>query len=132
MSTENVEIVKALFAAWEARDPEAAEGLLDPDIEVNADAVNPPGLGGTRRGKEAFREFWRSWLSEMDSFKFHPENFIDGGSHVVVLMHMEGRGRKSGVSFERRGAAVYTLRDGLVVSLRAFNTLAAATEFAEI
>jgi len=35
MSQENVEIVQALFTAWEQRDPQAALDRVHPDIEVD-------------------------------------------------------------------------------------------------
>jgi len=39
MSQENVELVKAFFDAYNARDAEAVDRLLDPDAEVTVGAA---------------------------------------------------------------------------------------------
>jgi ketosteroid isomerase-like protein len=126
MSEENMELVKAIFAAWEARDPQAALARMDPQVEVDMTGVSFPGIAGVDRGHDGLQRTITTWLEAWGSLEFFPKSFIDAGDHVIVWLRMAGEGRGSGVPTEVSAASVYTIRNGLVVSWRAFDTLAAA------
>jgi ketosteroid isomerase-like protein len=131
VSAENIEVVKAVFAAWKERDRDAALSLIDPDIDVDVAGWTAI-LGFAGRGRESLDRTVEGWLESWASLEFFPEQFIDAGDDVIVWLTMEGRGRESGAPTKMRGAAVYTVHDGRVTALRGFNTLAEAAAAAGI
>jgi ketosteroid isomerase-like protein len=132
MSQENVEIVKAIFKAWEDRDPDAALRLIDPSVEVDVTAAEVWGERDIVHGHDALQRFLTGLLEAWQELEFFPETFIEAGDEVVVHLRITGRGRGSGVFTERYGASVYTVRSGMVTRWRAFETLSDATKAAGI
>ena len=127
MSEENVEVVKELFRAWEAREPTRATRLIHPEIKVDFNSwsfLSPPSADG----REGLDDTIRDWFTAFQGIAFHPERFLDAGDHVVVAMRFTAKGRESGVAVETESAGVYTVRDGLVVELRGYETVADALE----
>jgi len=122
---ENVEVVRALFAAWEARKPQDALAVIDPEIEVDFTGVSqvPAAVG---RGLDGLQRVLGDWFGAFESLEYSPQHFIEAGDHVIVLLRVTGRGRGSGVPIESNLAVVYTLRDARVVAFRGYDTLAAA------
>jgi ketosteroid isomerase-like protein len=118
VASANVELVRSIYAAWARGDFSSTE-WADPEIEY----VNPEGAvePGTRRGIDEFRgavervfEGWATW-------KMEPERFESLGNHVAVVVRYTARGRSSGATVEGRESAVWTLRNGRVVSYAWFH-----------
>jgi ketosteroid isomerase-like protein len=93
--------------------------LLDPEIEY----VNPAGAiePGTRRGLQEFiaaterlSEGWASW-------KMEPEQLIDAGDKVAVVMSYRARARRSGLEVEGRESALLTVAGGRIVRYEWFH-----------
>jgi ketosteroid isomerase-like protein len=113
MSQENVEIVRRCIEYWDRRDDTFLTELVDPDavLDLSRNVFNPDvyrGYDGFRRYVEVVDEMW-------DNFEARPEEFIDGGDHVVVAVRISGKGRGSGVETEMRLFNIWTLREGKVV-----------------
>jgi ketosteroid isomerase-like protein len=126
MSQENVEIVKALFAAWKERNPQAALSYIDPNVEVDFTGISGSLLGTAApvtRGLEGLQQMLSDWFDSLGALDWVPHNFIDGGDDVIDV---KARGRGSGVPVERMAAVVYRLRDGRVVGFRGYDTLETA------
>ena len=77
----NVEIVRAVYAAWDREEFPGPPDLLDPQIEY----VNPPDAvePGTRRGLEAFAraiaktlEGWETWRMELEDLESHGDDVV--------------------------------------------------------
>jgi hypothetical protein len=133
MSEENVEIVRALFKAWDERDPEAALAHIDPDVEVDMTGAQASQLDiGSDRGHAGLARVISAFTSAWDGLRWEPEVFIDAGDTVIVWLRAFAKGRESGVPVETRFASTYTLRDGVVVGWRGYDTLAAAAESAGV
>ena len=66
---------------------------------------------------------WSDWSLE-------PQEYIDAGDQVVVMVEMKATGRGSGVEIDREDALVYTLREGKHVRLDYFNNRQQALEAA--
>jgi hypothetical protein len=94
MSAQDVELVRELYRRVEP-DQGFPDDLIDPEIEyVNpADAVEP----GIRRGREAFHAAINRVI-DVYGFEVAPEEFIDAGGVVVVLLTTCGRSAKAGRS----------------------------------
>jgi ketosteroid isomerase-like protein len=73
-------------------------------------------------GRDAFGRFFRRWFGTWDDLRLTPERFVEDGERVLVLLRVEGRGKSSGVPVVIRGADVWTVRDGKIVSLEATRT----------
>ncbi|MEO6496947.1 MAG: nuclear transport factor 2 family protein [Solirubrobacteraceae bacterium] len=129
MSQENVELVRWAFTS----DPARFFSLLDDDVELDARGhVELPGAVLAGRGREVVErygvEFWGSW----SEYSAEPQEFIEVGDLVVVEVHEHGKGKASGVPFERTHFQVWTLREGRLVRWRLFADKAEALEAAEL
>lgn len=115
MSQENVEVVRAIYGRWDRG--ESASDLIANDVEyINPDyAVEP----GTRWGRESFAAVGDS----LSDFKLELERFVDAGpDEVVVCAHYTARGRGSGVPVGGEHGYVWTIRDGVAVRFRWFQS----------
>ena len=110
MSQENVEIVRQFVLL----DLEAALVHTDPDIIWNP-VEEPP-----RRGRDAVRENLARWESSWEQYEAIPEAFVESGDHVVVTVHIRGRGRGSGIEIDALFYEVYTLRNHKIVRMEEF------------
>ena len=118
MSQENVEFVKAFFAAGSAVEKEALLSALpeliaqacDPEIEWYED----PQRADARvyRGHRGVRESFERWLDQWDEYGAEAERFIDCGDDVLVVAREHGRGARSGATVSSRIFYVLTFRDG--------------------
>src|SRR5262245_19598618 len=92
MSRENVELMRAGFAAWNAGDMEALRASLDPDVVQR----NPGGWPepGPLVGRDAVM---RNWEQARDLFRSDAvastSDLIDAGDRVLSRMIWRGAGR---------------------------------------
>src|SRR5215468_4804359 len=96
MSQQDVDVVKALFAAFAKRNLDAAAGLLDRAVEIR------PGLVGglearVYRGLPGNEQFWSDIDAAWAEFRVEAEEFRDLGDRVLVLGRAFARGGESGV-----------------------------------
>jgi ketosteroid isomerase-like protein len=115
MSEANVELVRRIYDVWERG--ESAREFIAEDVEY----VNPEYAveGGTRRGRASFRVVRETY----EDFRIRTERFIDaGGDDVVVLAHYTASGSGSGVPLEGEHAYIWTIRNGLAVRFRWFQS----------
>ncbi len=125
MSEENINVVKSFLDAGARRDwPRVAE-LVDPDIELHGT------VGGVEEGRitrgvaEVIQEYEKDGEA-WEERRIEPEEFLDAGDNVVVLLREHLRGRESGVELEGETAAIFTLREGRVTRMQGFMDRAAA------
>jgi ketosteroid isomerase-like protein len=124
MSQANVEVVRRLFDSYRRGDyAEAAVCLA-------ADVVYEVGQELPARGREAVRAMWERWDSTWDELETVPEEFIDAGHQVLVIVRYSARGRGSGLKYEERLFDVYTFRDGRCVRKQEFRERSEALEAA--
>jgi ketosteroid isomerase-like protein len=119
MTDQNVEVVRAFYAAWKRGDLPGPVELMDPQMEyVNPDGALEPGTrqgrGEVTRAMERVLEGWSTWANE-------PEEMIEQGDRVAVVVSYRARGRSSGIEVEGRESALWTLRDGKVVRYEWFH-----------
>ena len=123
MSDENVELVRRIYDAWDRE--ESARDFISADVEY----VNPSYAveGGVRRGRASFRVVRETY----EDFSLQIERFVDaGGDDVLVLARYAASGRGSGVPLEGEHGYLWTVRDGLAVRFRWFNSHREALEAA--
>ncbi len=125
MSQENVEIVKAAFAAWNAQDMEVFRDLLDPDVIMRGPVGWPepgPFLGreAVMRGLEQLRETFDSDWQELTS------DPIGVGDRVAVRTIWHGVGH--GPELKQESTVVSTVRKRRIFGLEFFWDHAEALE----
>ena len=128
MSSQSVEIVHAMFEAFQRSDEETLLALADPNVEVHPSWDSLTLEVG--RGHEQFLKFWREWPSFWESYSLQPCEFIDAGDKVVVILHERARSRPGFTEVEDEFAHVWTVRDGKVTRVDIFNEKSEAAKAA--
>ena len=129
MSQENVEIVRAAFAAWNAGDMDAVFALYHPEVVYHPRADEPD--PSPHIGRDAYERLARGFAESFSEVSFEILELIDAGDHVIAstVLHavLHGQGSASaGVSDTY--VFVYELRDGLVVEGWEYRTKQEALE----
>jgi ketosteroid isomerase-like protein len=125
MSRENVETARRGYEHFN-RTGEPDYSVLDPEI-VCHDFPELPDTG-VYRGHQGFLALIANAIEGFDEFKIEPQEFIDAGDQVVVLVRTVGRGKLSGADAEV--AHVWMVRNGKVVELRLYGNRDQALEAA--
>ena len=124
MASENLDLVRSLYASWERGDFDSAE-WAHPEIEYGfADGPSP----GNWSGLEGMAEAFRAWSSAWEEFRVEAEEFRELDSErVLVLTRRSGRGKASGVDLAqlrseaaRQGADLFHIRGGRVTKLTVY------------
>jgi ketosteroid isomerase-like protein len=119
MSQENVEVVRRTVSALAAGDWQDAFETWDPQIEwhFERDAV----ISGLRCGRDEVRAALSSFMTEWEDFAVEIEDLIAADDErVVMLVHLSGRGRGSGVPLDFREANIFTIRGGRIVNVEEY------------
>jgi ketosteroid isomerase-like protein len=125
MSRENVERVLRGMEAFNRRDLEGALGPFHADVRFY-----DTGTGRVAKGRAALGKMLQEWLDSFTEYREVPEDALDLGDEIVVLVHSVARGHSSGITVEERHGEIHQFRDGLVISLTCYPTPEAALEAA--
>jgi ketosteroid isomerase-like protein len=118
VASENVDLVRAIYAEWERGDFSSTEWAHS-DIEyVMIDGPTP----GSWRGVAGMTESWRGFLSAWEEFHSVVEEYRElDGERILVLVGATARGKTSGMelgqTLRARSANVFHIRDGKVTKL---------------
>ena len=125
MSQENVEVVQASFAAWNAVDMDAFRELHDPDVIWAALEGWPE--AETLVGREACMSQYERLRAAFDVDTGEPiTDFIAAGDRVVVRLIWRGAGQGPDMNMEL--TSVLTLRKGKIFIIENFWDHAEALE----
>jgi ketosteroid isomerase-like protein len=122
VASENVEIVKRGFEAF---DQDGVEGLLG-FIHEDFEASTPPGLASepdTYRGHDGVRRYFDSFYEVMEDIRWESHEFREVGDKVVVPFTLYARGKSTGLEFGQPAVQVWTLQDGKGIALELYPTL---------
>jgi ketosteroid isomerase-like protein len=78
-------------------------------------------IGGAHRGAEATLAVWRQYLEQWQSYFTELTDVIDAGDRVVVLLRERGVS-KGGVDLEGESGQVWTIDDGKVKRIEAYQS----------
>jgi len=114
--SENLDLVRSIFAAWQRGDYSATE-WAHPEFEyVRADGSEPfrTGLAGMAKAN-------RDWLSAWEDYRIEADDYREiDAERVLVLNHRSGRGKTSGLEIghmRTKAASLFHIRDGKVSQL---------------
>ena len=130
MASENLEIVKRGFDAFNER---GIEGII-PLIHSDFEATTPPSLASepdTYRGHDGIRRWFDSFDEVMDEIRWEPHRFREVGDRVVVEFTLRARGKTTGLDFGQDAVMVWEIRDGMASRLDLFQSLDEALVAAE-
>ena len=130
MASENLEIVKRGFDAFNER---GIEGII-PLIHSDFEATTPPSLASepdTYRGPDGIRRWFDSFEAVMDEIRWEPHRFREVGDRVVVEFTLRARGKTTGLDFGQDAVMVWEIRDGMASRLDLFQSLDEALVAAE-
>jgi uncharacterized protein len=132
MSAENVEIVRRGYEAFNRGDIQTTLALFDPRVEVHlareGQQVLGPDFSSVYRGLDGFMEFLGQLQAAWETWSWEPEEFIDAGDRVLVMVRMRAKGKSSGVEIDQPTAHVCTLEDGRLVRHETYWDRAAARQ----
>ena len=118
MSSQDVEIVRRLYRAYERGDIDSMLQELHPDFEFDASDRLPD--EGVVRGREAYGDFIRRNFEVWGDFRITVDRLVDADEAVVAILHIIGTGKGSGATAEERTAHVIWLDDGVPHRLKVF------------
>ena len=122
MSQENVERVKAGFAAHNRGDLEFLVELY------HSEAVFETLLLGTHHGNEAIRLIYAENQKTLSGYDVVPVELIDAGDKVVAVAQTVGAGPASQISVDDRFAFIFTFKGDRIVREQAFRNKEEALE----
>jgi ketosteroid isomerase-like protein len=128
MSEQNIDLVRAIYAAFAAGDVPSVVALMSPDMVWNEAENFPYADGNPYCGAEAILGGVFARLgSEWEGFAAVPEEFLDAGDTVVVLGRYRGTFKATGLAMDSQLAHVWRVADGKAVRFQQYtDTLQAA------
>src|SRR5205814_9190556 len=100
MSQENVEVVQAVFEAWQRDDFDAFLSVIHPNIEWHAVLQRlVEGPEGLYRGHDGMRRFWSDYRTELSHMQLEAQGLRDvGDDRVLLLVRFQRRAAASGIA----------------------------------
>ena len=128
MSEKNVETIRRIYDAGNRGDWEAAFRDAREDLEVTFKA-GPN--SGTHQGRDEVQAVFEDLLAGFDLWITEPLELFESADQVVAVVNnrLRPKGGTSG-EFQYRNGHIWTIRDGVVVSLVGFPTPEEALEAA--
>ena len=126
MSQENVEIIRR---GYEHFSTTGGEIRAHPELIWDVSNLGWPDQQ-IYRGPEGAMQFNAEWAAAWDDWELVPEDYIDAGERVVVILTQRGRSKATGIPVEMRFAQVWTLRDGQGIAMLLYGSVGEAVEAA--
>ena len=125
MSEENLDLIRAGFAAHNNGDLDALVEAYDPDV------VFETLLLGTHQGNEAIRLIYEENQKTLAGYTIDPVELIDSEDKVVAVAQVTGVGPASQLAMDGdRFAFLFTIKNGRCVREQAFRNREEALEAA--
>jgi len=127
MSRENVEIVRATWAAYALGDYEASLGAYAENTVWDDTRYRPD--GAVHVGHDALVDVARTWRGTWEHYEIETEAVLDpGGDRVAVVLRETGAGKGGRVELTNRWGIVVTVGDGKIVHTTVYRTPEEALE----
>jgi len=120
----DIEVVKATFAAFAARDVEAVLALVDPEVELTALTGDQAGRTEPYRGHDGVRQYFRDVASLWEELHLTPREFREEGDLILVTGKVSARSRSRTVTGST--GWLWRVRNGKVTYVRVYASAADA------
>jgi len=121
MSRDNLELIRGIYAAFDAGDIPGVLGRMAPDMEWNEAENFPYADGNPYRGHDAILGGVFARLGgEWDGFAAVPDEFLDAGDTIVALGHYRGTCKATGQTLNAQMAHVWRVKDGKAVHFQQY------------
>jgi ketosteroid isomerase-like protein len=120
----DIEVVKAMFAAFADRDLETVLGLAHPDIEFTAVTGEQAGRTEPYRGHSGMRQYFRDVAAVWEELRLTPREFRAEGDLILVTGRVSARSSARTISGST--GWIWRVRDGKVVYGRVYDSAADA------
>ncbi len=124
MIATDIEVVKATFAAFAARDLQAVLALAAPDIELTAVTGDQAGRTDPYRGHDGLRQYFRDVAAVWEELRLTPREFREEGALILVTGKVSARSSSRTVSGST--GWIWRVRDGKVAYIRVYASAADA------
>jgi ketosteroid isomerase-like protein len=116
--TDDVDVVRAIYAAFADRDLERALGSVHPDCEIRLEGtMSRAGRVEPYLGHDGMREYFADVSRVWDELEIHADDFRAVPGSVIVMGHVTGR--LGGEEIRRAAMWTWRLTDGLASFMRA-------------
>jgi len=124
----NVQLVRRMYAAWDALDLDTVFELLDAQVKwVNPDYAVVP---GTRQGHDGVAVALKNLAASFDEYSHLLGDGVEYGDRLLWHTIFRARGRDSGAEVDIPEQHLWTMRDGKILELRWFHDVAEAEQAA--
>jgi ketosteroid isomerase-like protein len=113
----NVDLIRRLYEALEARDLDTIVSLFDPEVDIVQTEELP--WGGEYHGHKGLAEFFGALGRHIRSKVKHARVFA-AGDRVVQVGRTTGTVNATGAAFDIDEVHLFTVRDGRVVRFEAY------------
>ena len=127
MSRANVEVVRAMYDAFNRRDTDAILELADPAVSVEDHGVID---GKTYEGREGVLRFLTFQADAFNAQSAELEELIETSDEIVAVIRLRGEGPLSRIPLEGRFTHVWEIAGGMVRRLRVYASKQEALEAA--
>ena len=124
--SDDVEILRRSFEAWNAGDLETLIGMLHPEFEFVP--LRSQLDGGAYRGPESMHQFAADTAEEWEYLRIVSDEFQEAGEAILMLGRFNARTRGSGMEIEFPCGWVARMTDGKVRYLRTYSDAQEARE----
>jgi ketosteroid isomerase-like protein len=121
----DIDVVKAMFAAFAARDLETVLALADPDIEFVAVTGEHAGRTEPYLGHDGMCQYFRDVAAVWEELRLTPREFRRVGDVILVTGKVTARSR--GRTVTGSTGWIWRVRDGRVVYGKVFASAADAS-----
>jgi len=130
MSHRNEALICAAMEAWNRGDWAEALKQAAPNLVVDNSATEGE-WSGIHRGLDEVKRMWRQFVDGSESVRIEIEELIDAGDGVVVTrQRTEFVGSDGSVQRSPSSGRVWTIRDGSLVHVAAYDDFGEALEAA--
>ena len=129
MASENVELIRRAYDAFNRRDLDPLVPIMHPEFELDFSGSRSPERG-MYTGLDGIRKLFETYWDAFEWISLEPEEFIGSGDEIIAVVRSRGRGKGSGAEVDARGPHLWSFRDGKVIGFALYQRLEEAMEAA--
>lgn len=121
MNKQIIDNLRRGYDAFSRGDIQGAIDAVDPDPDILWSEPESFYAGGIYRGRQGVAEYLTLSYEASEKVQSLPEEILEVGDKIFVLVHFQAWPKGGGQSREGRIADVYTVQDGKVIQMQAYS-----------